>query len=334
MKYFHLLVIVVAICGSCLTNCSLKKDDLFGFEQVTIHLPKTELMSDDPYYLAENVCFYTDSYVLQINSQFYLISNDFKSIKALPQNEAGALLYNELFVYKDSLMITSTWEDEIEGDNLFFEYYDSKLEKWQLVKKIPQPITSCSLETNFEDDFYEVCYLMTHNKCYLQFKDKHTHRKYVYNIYMERMLEYHNSYYVIGPYAIYKIDVPFGNDTLEKEVLQQVPTDIDVEPYILGSTYGEGTIFNSGIIRNDELYIIGKIANEPAIAQLQEDSLHVVYRFNDEFLFTNTDYSDRFRLGANDYSDKVVLCYRKDDEIGFFMIDGKSNKRITVNIEE
>lgn len=333
MKRSLLYVFLIIVCGAYIAYHLVKKTNCFEFEQVNLHLPKTDFLCNDPFFLAENVCFNKDSYVLQISSQLYTISSDFKQIEALPLNECGNLLYNELFVRNDSLIVTSQWEERDSGSNLYFEYYNSKLKKWEKIKEFPMSKASCFLAPNYENDLFEVNYVVKQNDYCLQFKDKHTKRKYLYHVCMNRMLEYNNSFYVIAPHAIYKINVPPQKSSFEEVFQGQDSINIQLDPFVLASNYGEGTIFNSGIIINDEFYIVGEMAGGPAIAQLKNDSLNVVYEFSDKFMFNNLDYSERYRLGVNDCPDKVVLCYYKDDDIGFISIDGKTIKKVSIIME-
>ena len=275
---------------------SVKTDTLL------IDLDKFEMSEKD--FFVRSVSLWRNQYIINVDEGLLSLSNDLTEISSFPNPEYMAS-YSEVFVRNDTLMVSS-------GDEYFefTEYFDSQECIWkQKEKQLRDPVHR--IELNCEDTKYKILYADwgDNNGPLLIFWDKQTNDKHYFNLKMERLINYQNEYFVIGPKSI----------TTIKEYSKSFPKLLFKSTKTLEQN--SEIEYVSAFCLSNNLYILGNDEEETFLAQLSGVQLKSVYSFPQRLNFND---KPKFNHVSNQYEDRIILPFFVNDyhNSGFLEIVG------------
>lgn len=298
-----------------------------------------------------SLCKYKGNYILEFEDargryDLMSLSGNLKRMKFFSElPHFWEMPNNELFVRNDSLLRTAS-----DNDFRFYHYYNSKKRKWE---ELPGKKKKRSLQfERFGEDeqFFINISRRIEGLDFTLFEDKKTSAKHAfYSFCVQQVLKYKGRYYLFNPWEIKRVnDVKRGtyNDSLLYVYNYCCPLELSLEGERLewsdtlaayDSVYQSlshvnvdeprldaDTLFMSGLVIQDTLYVLAKDQKGNFIAKYENDSLKRVFDFE---LGTTGPWHDwGFGRNPSDHQFLLPIGWWQDSEekwrSGFIDING------------
>lgn len=278
--------------------------DSFSVKTDTLLIDLDKFGMTEKMFFVRSASLWRNQYIINVDEGLLSLSNDLTEISSFPYPEYMAP-YSEVFVRNDTLMVSS--KDEYFE---FTEYFDTLECIWkQKEKQILDPVHR--IELNYEDNNYKILYADwgDNNGPLLIFWDKQTNDKHYFILKMERLINYQNEYFVIGPKSI----------TTIKEYSKSFPKLLFKSTKTL--ELNSEIEYVSAFCLCNNLYILGNDEEETFLAQLSGVQLKRVYSFPQRLNFND---KPKFNHVSNQYEDRIILPFFVNDyhNSGFLEIVG------------
>jgi len=253
-------------------------------------------------------CKWRGNYYLLSNSFILRVSKNLDEVCAISKPE---YYYAELFVKHDSLMIYCK-----NNGVLSLQYYLPEEDRWELIEEargLMEPIR--------DDDAWRLYFRdVGEFGGRLRFVDKTTGQEYLYEINNERVIRYHDNYYLISNERIFRIHNPASY--YAELILKEDEYELHEYPSI-------ASCFASAFCLDDNLYVVANDKEETYIARLRDEELEYVFGLGQMWRFS---YDVDYNLMPNQSDDKVLILHRAldDSSQGFLDIDGHHVRAIEI----
>lgn len=304
MEKYNILVVLFSI---SLFSC----DNNFVLLEQEVSIPCDVSCKDGNMTYLNNACKGDGFFYLNYCDHFFQISEDLTDVKLLADCNGWMRDNDEMLVRNDSLLISSVIDN---GDLTYlYEYYDHVSAKWTIIYSFDKLEVEHRFEKQFEDEVYNIYFSNREEGIgYLLFEEKKSGVEHVFKVYQfVKLLCFQGSYYIIGRRSIEKITNSFS----QVDNIYSTPEDVSII---------------SGLIIDNDIYILANNSIETYIAKLDVSRLVKIKDFGNQLHFSN--YS-RFNLGYSTRQDQIFLPYYQDVSGKSGFVDINKYKIRIINLE-